>query len=185
MQDAFSTAHVLRLFSYFRQAERSVHYALSCPSQWREFVAYYNSDKQDCIRRLIHRLHQAGARESHVPPRESFHRSTFRAILWSLARLIVNRARASWLFSAEELSFFSATFQLLLRTLSLTDHPGLGPLFELRMDCLQAQVLIKEKLIGVRGLRRAETVEHFNQSDYVQGIAIEDLCGEDMLTEER
>ena len=32
---------VLALFCSFRQAERSVHYALSSPNQWTGFLAYY------------------------------------------------------------------------------------------------------------------------------------------------
>ena len=51
----------LLLFCCFRQADRSVHYALSCPTQWPQFVAYYDDVKRNRIRVAIGLLQDAGA----------------------------------------------------------------------------------------------------------------------------
>jgi hypothetical protein len=60
----------LLLFCYFRQAERSVHYALTFPNTWPQFLAYYDKTKQTQIAKVIGLLKDAGAESDKVPSRQ-------------------------------------------------------------------------------------------------------------------
>ena len=71
MASYFPKNTALTLFCVFRQAERSVHYALSCPSQWSQFVAYYDQPKQIQISEAIGMLKDAGAVQEKVSSRQA------------------------------------------------------------------------------------------------------------------
>jgi hypothetical protein len=123
MAFSFPKNKALTLFCLFRQAERSVHYALSCPSQWSQFVAYYDKPRRFQISEAIGMLQNAGAVRDNVPSRQALEQSGLLNIMRRLAGLLSNPLKRSWAFSTREMSFFSATLEHLLRILNQTDPP--------------------------------------------------------------
>jgi hypothetical protein len=175
MASYFPKNTALTLFCLFRQAERSVHYALSCPSQWSQFVAYYDEPKQIQISEAIGMLNDAGAAQDKVPSRQALARSGLLNIVSCAAGLLTNRLRRSWAFSVRELSFFSATLEHLLKILNNTDLPQKEELIGLRLDCFDCHYVISRRLIGVPEIQIANSIEHFNQSEYVRHVNFQDL----------
>jgi hypothetical protein len=97
----------LLLFCYFRQAERSVHYALSFPNDWPQFLAYYNKEKQTQITKVIGLLKDAGAELDRIPSRqELFAQNGWLSVVRCSAALLCNPLKCTWSFSRKELSFF-------------------------------------------------------------------------------
>jgi hypothetical protein len=165
----------LLLFCYFRQAERSVHYALSFPNEWSQFVAYYDKAKQTRIAEAIALLKDAGAETDRVPSRQEFVQNGFLSVIRCSLAFLSNPLKRIWPFSIREPSFFCATLEHLLRILSDTEPREKGELIELRLDCFHCHYIIGRKLIGVPEIRKADAIEHFNQSDYVSHVTFQDL----------
>lgn len=165
----------LTLFCIFRQAERSVHYALSCPSQWAQFVAYYETSKQTQISEVIGRLRDAGVREDNAPSRQVLAQDSLLSIVRCAAGLLCNRLKRSWAFTTQEIAFFCATLEHLLKILHNVDLPHKEELVELRLDCFYCHSVIARKLIGVTEIRKADLIEHFNQSEYVSHVTFQDM----------
>jgi hypothetical protein len=171
----FSKNTSLTLFCFLRQAERSVHYALSCPSQWSQFVAYYDKSKQTQISEVIGMLKDAGAVQDNIPSRQALAQSGLLSMVRCTAGLLCNPLKRSWAFSVREISFFSVTLEHLLRILHNADLPKKEELIELRLDCFVCNSVIARKLIGVREIKKASSVEHFNQSEYVTGFTFQEI----------
>lgn len=171
----FSKKTALTLFCYFRQAERSVHYALSCPSQWRQFVAYYDESRQAQITALLGMLKDAGAVLDRVPKRQAVAPNGWLSMARSVAGFFLNSLKNSWSFSVDEVSFFAATLEELLKVLHLDEPLDKKKLTELRLDCFTCHYTIRQRLIGVPEIHRADTIEHFNQSKYVSHVSLQDL----------
>jgi hypothetical protein len=165
----------LTLLCLFRQAERSVHYALACPSQWSQFVAYYDKPKQFQISEVIGMLQDAGAVQDNVPSRQDLAQNGLWSIVRCTAGLLSNPLKRSWAFSVREMSFFSATLEHLLKILNNTDLPQKEELIELRLDCFECHYVIARKLIGVPEMQIANSIEHFNQSEYVSHVKFQDM----------
>jgi hypothetical protein len=164
----------LLLFCSFRQAERSVHFAHSSPSQWLEFVAYYHG-KQPHIANAIAMLRDAGAVQDSVPRRHMLAESSLLSVARSITGLLCNRLKRSWSFSVDELSFFSATLERLRRILRHPVLPASEELIELRLDCFECHYLIGRKLFGVPEIRKADAIEHFNQSDHIRHVTFQEM----------
>ena len=173
----------LTLFCLFRQAERSVHYALSCPSQWSQFVSYYDKAKQIQISEAIGMLKDAGAVQDNVPSRQGLAQDGFLSFVRCTAGFLTNPFKRSWAFSVREISFFSATFEHLLRILNNTDLPQREELIELRLDCFECHYVIARKLIGVPEIQRANSIDHFNQSEYVSHVTFQEVGIHNLETE--
>lgn len=171
----FSKQTALTLFCLFRQAERSVHYALSCPSQWSQFVAYYDKLKQTRVSEVIGVLKDTGAVQSNTPSRQALAQASLMSIVRYTVGLLCNPLKRSWAFSREEASFFSATLERLLGILHNADLPQKEELIELRLDCYCCHSVIAHRLIGVAAIRKADLIEHFNQSGYVNHVTFEDM----------
>jgi hypothetical protein len=171
----FSKRIALKLFCCFRQAERSVHHAAAGPKQWALFLAYYDEPKWARIGALLEMLKAAGADPGDFPGRKAFERNSFLDVLRSAAAIPVNRLRASWSFSVPEISFFSATLERFFAILHCPDRPDGERLIDLRMACYECHAIIRRKLIGVPELRKADAIEHFNQSEYVSHVTFEDI----------
>jgi hypothetical protein len=165
----------LLLFCYFRQAERSVHYALTFPDSWPQFLAYYDKAKQTQIAKAISLLKDAGAEPDKAPSRLVFEQNGWLSVVRCSAALLCNPLKSSWSFSTQELSFFSATLEHPLRILGYAEPPEIDELIELRMDCFQCHYIIRRKLIGVPEIRKADAIEHFGQSKYVSPVTFQDL----------
>jgi hypothetical protein len=164
---------VLQLFRAFRQAERSVHFALSSPKLWTAFIAYYDAAKLARLREQICLLNKACAgsqdRRRDAPKLASGALSILRAA----GRLLANRLKSHWAFSIEEISYFVATLERLLEIAVTPRQPPVDELIAVRFDCLKCQWIIERELIGIRELKEARRVEHFCQSDYVNSGAIQ------------
>jgi hypothetical protein len=165
----------LLLYCYFRQAERSVHYVLSFPNEWPQFVAYYDKAKQSQIVKVIGLLKDAGAGLDKVSSRQEFQQNGLWSVLRCSIALLCNPLKRSWSFSIRELSFFYATLEHLLRILSYAEPREKNELIELRLDCFYCHNIIGRKLIGVPALRKADAIEYFNQSDYLRHVTFQDL----------
>jgi hypothetical protein len=121
-------------------------------------------------------LKEAGADASIAPASQSFTEPNIvAAILLSVARLVVNRFKKAWSFSEKELSFVAAAFKHLTNTLRRLERPSDQELQDLRGDLLLCQWIVERRLIGVAELRRAADIEHFNQSDYVEHVTLEQM----------
>lgn len=166
----------LLLFCFFRQAERSVHVALTFPKTWLQFLAYYDKAKQIQISKVIDLLKDAGAVLDKVPNRQELERKGWVSVVRCSAALVLNRFKRSWSFSKRELSFFSATLEHLLGILGHAEPPKTDELIELRVDCFDCHYLIAGKLIGVPEIKKANAIEHFGgQSKHINYVTFQDL----------
>jgi len=166
----------LLLFCYFRQAERSVHYALTFPNAWPRFLAYYDKIKQTQIANVIKLLKDAGAEVDKIPSRQAlFEQNDWLSFVRCSMALLCNPLKRSWSFSRQELSFFSATLDHLLQILGYPEPREHDELIELRRECFDCHYRIRAKLIGVPEIRKADAIEHFGQSEYVSPVTFEGL----------
>ena len=165
----------LLLFCCFRQAERSIHYAQSCPNQWPQFVAYYERAKQSQIAAVIGLLKDASAGETSVSSRHDLGQSGLRSVGQLLAAFLCNPLKRAWSFSVQELCFFSAKLEHLLSVLDDSERRANKELIELRLDLFQCHYIISRKLVGLSEIRKADAIEHFNQSEYVTHVTFADI----------
>jgi hypothetical protein len=174
MATLLSKKAALLLFCYFRQAERSIHHAVSCPTEWSQFVAYYDA-KQTEIITVITMLKDAGAARDSDVSREDLTENSLLSVGRSIAGLLWNRLKRTWSFSVRELSFFSGTLDKLLRMLHDSERPNKHELIELRLDCYYCHYTIGRKLIGIPEIRKADSIEHFMQSGYVNHVTFREM----------
>jgi hypothetical protein len=173
-----SRSTALTLFSVCRQAERSVHYALSCPGHWAEFVAFYDREKLGPVNSLLPILKRAVGDLLITPTCESFtERNVIVEILTALVRRVRNMWKKVWLMSGSEAAFISASLGKLLEILGQPECPRIEGLIELRMDLCLCQWILRRKLIGLPEFRIASAVEHFFQSDHVKHVTLQELIG--------
>jgi hypothetical protein len=175
MTTRFSRTTALKLFCSFREAERSVHHALTCRSQWPLFLAYYGEAKQRRIAELLKLLHDAGAVQDSSVCRQSLLNDSMVTFTRRIAAWLVNPLRHSWSFSRQETSFFAATFEHLLRLLRQFTAPPQENLIDLRFDCLACHTLIEGKLAGLPEIRQGYSIEHWFQSPYVRHVTFRQM----------
>jgi hypothetical protein len=173
---SFSKNTALMLFCCFRQAERSVHYALSSPSQWSDFVSYYDNVKSAQIAQFISVLKAAGATHGESSMSHMENQDTLSNIIICAIKVICNQFKKHWSFSMEEVSFFCRTLGRLEDAIR-GDLPSQGELIDLRMDCWRCHYIIAQRLIGVSAIKKAASIEHFNQSEYIEHIKFEEIVG--------
>jgi hypothetical protein len=171
----FTKTTALTLFCHFRQAERSIHQVLSCPSKWPQFVAYYDEPRQTQIAAAIATLESSGAVQVMPPRRAALAENALLSMVRCTAGLLWNRLKHSWSFSAQEASFFAATLERVLGILHRGELPHQEEFIELRLDCFHCHHLIARKLIGIPELRKADSIEHFNQSKYVRHVTLQEM----------
>jgi hypothetical protein len=175
MSSLLSKNSALALFCHFRQTERSVHYALSSPSLWEQFLAYYEP-KETNINQLIKMVTNAGAAMD--GPLGEAPESQFTPLMMvrEEARRLINPWKRAWSFSIGELSYFRATMARLLTIVHSPQMPPRDELIELRLDCFKCHYLIHRKLTGIPELTKASSVEHFLQSDCIDHFTLEEIC---------
>jgi hypothetical protein len=164
----------LALLCYLHQAERSVHFALSSPSQWPEFVAYYDDFKRGQIGQLVRTLKATETTPAGIPNLQLTPHDTVLDIVRFAASAVCNQFKKHWSFSPQEISFFCRTLERVISALHADSAHGEN-LVGLRTDCYECQYVIARRLIGVSAVRKALAVEHFGQSDYMNHIKIGDL----------
>jgi len=138
-------------------------------------VAYYDPPKRGLITDAVALLRNLGADPLAAVNRDSFPENTVFAIPGCLVRLVANKFKKAWSFSRKELSFFCSAFEHLLRVLDYAELPAIQELIDLRMDFYVCQWIIAGRLIGVPELKRAGKVEHFNHSDFVEHVTLEQM----------
>jgi hypothetical protein len=178
---SFSKKTSLTLLCYFRQSERSVHYVLSSPIQWPEFVKYYDNAKRTQIAELIHTLQAAGASQNGTSHFSVTAEDTFLSILSCAVNALRNQFKRQWSFSPQELSFFCGTLERLMETL-YQDFPCQEKLIELRWNCFRCHYLIARRLIGVSTIRKAASIEHFNQSEHIEHYKLDEVVFSHSMT---
>jgi hypothetical protein len=171
---SFSKNTALTLFCCFRQSERSVHYALSFPKEWPEFLAYYDKAKRTHIAELIRMLRAAGAARNGALYLSVRAQYTSLSIVSRAANALCNQFKNHWSFSVQELSFFCRTLERFIEALH-KDLPSQEELIELRTDCFRCHYAIARRLIGVSAIRKAASIEHFNQSEYVEHYNLDEI----------
>ncbi len=148
----------LMLFCYFRQAERSVHYALSFPDQWPQFLAYYDDGKKTRIADVIEMLKVYGATQGKDPGRQALAQDGWLNTVRCAAALVCNPLKRRWTFSAGQLSFFLVTLDNLLSILHQEHPPQKAELIELRRNCFECNYIVGRKLIGDAEIRKAASI---------------------------
>ncbi len=88
---------------------------------------------------------------------------------------LLNQVRNSWSFSVAELSFFCRTLERVLMMLRPAEVPSAEVLIDCRMDCYQCQYVIARRLIGIPEIRKAQSIEHWFQSDHVEHVTFQEL----------
>ena len=163
------------LYCHYRQAERSVHFALSNPAQWLGFIRYYDPMKRKALASALEALRAVGTTDRGIPTREQFLRTCFFRPWTFLLNQLRESATASWRFSEDELAFLCATlaaFDSVLDSHVAREH---AVLIDLRLDLCTCEAIIENRLIGVAELRTARNIEHFGQSDYVRHVTFEEI----------
>ncbi len=161
----------VRLFGCLRQAERSVHYALSNRSLWGEFTRYYDTSRRAVIESLLDHLRGLNISGFAVLSREYFSRDDFLNPL----TLVLNRLRrrkASWRFSNSELAFIYSALVAFEKVLDYNEPPAQESLIRLRMELLTCEWIIHHRMLGVPEIRRADHIEHFLQSPHMAERAL-------------
>lgn len=175
MKIEIDKSFALKLYSYARQAERSVDFAIASSTQWARLLQYYASERQEGLHAIAQRLRCEIKNNGPVPARRHFESvDLVRIVLLPLTHL-VNQTRRAWHFAHDEAHFISATFDSFIKTLSSMANPPEQCLIELRMDLFMCELIIERHLYGVPELRKAEKIEHFCQPDHIQHFTMEEL----------
>ena len=175
MKARFHKRTILNFLALFRQAERSVHYALSCPSQWPQFLSFYDERRRDQIAKAMESLRQSGADQGIAPARKELERSDLLDFLSACRNLAVNSFKRSWTFSQREAAYFYKTLQRLLELLQRPQRPPTDEFIELRLDCCQAGGIIRHRLLGVRETKDVDKIEHFFQNEWGKHFTFQEL----------
>lgn len=185
MKIQLAKSTVLKLFCFLREAERSVHRAITDP--WPEFRDYYRPAKVAALRRLAAALGEALG--SDIPTQEQMSReqagesvSPPGIFRYYLGHLIAARKKA-WPFPVPAVVFMATTLNRLVALLEATQKPDPGVLISLRMDCCAGEWMIESRCHGLPELRRARQVDHFNRAEWLPYVTLNDILGEGYLEE--
>jgi hypothetical protein len=165
----------LSLFCVFRQGERSIHFALSSPVEWAQLRSFYDFDKRKRISAIIDDFRRAGIVSENVSAPRSMITHGLISMAMRMAGLICNRFKCNWTFRLQEAEVFGATLARLLKTVQYVSAPETDELIQLRLDCFYCHYAIRQRLIGLSELRKANSIEHFNQSLFTEHFSFHDL----------
>jgi hypothetical protein len=161
MGTSLTRQQAVELSRLLREAERSVHYALSNRSLWPQFVEYYDERKRAAVREWLETLGGPG----HV---NRDHRETQSAgshdirSAWRVGTgLLLNRFRRAWWLSEAEARRICGVLQSLSETLQHPEPPEQAALIELRMKLDECERTLAEKLAGLPELRDVRGTDHF------------------------
>jgi hypothetical protein len=176
---------VLRLYCFLREAERSVHRAISDP--WPEFKDYYRPSKIAAVQHLAETLREALGSDFPIQDQMSREQAgksisppgIFR---YYLGHLIATRKR-DWTFPASAVAFMAGTLSRLVTLLEAAQKPNPDVLISLRMDCCASEWIIENRCHGLPELNRAKRIDHFHRTDWLPYVTLGDIVGEDHLEE--
>lgn len=166
---------VVLLFCFFRQAERSVDHALSSPTQWSDFLRYYDPSKRCLLSELLKSLDHEFVVAGHPSKEPILLNNVFLSTIVVILGLIVNRFKSTWKFSAREVAMFSSSLGKLQEILDGSDFPGSASLIDCRVRCWKCQFIMTCKLAGLDEIRKASDIEHFNQADFRRHFSYEEI----------
>src|SRR5262249_31818184 len=142
---------VLKLFCFCREAERSIHRALSDP--WHDFLAYYTAARRMDITQTVEAANQLLGRFpacSQPPsPTEIHKRPSGSYMVRNCLGRWLARWQTSWAFAAAEVCFFAVTLSALLRLLNEPQKPENDRLIELRMAFCDCEWIIESHCCGL------------------------------------
>jgi hypothetical protein len=168
---------VLRLFCYCREAERSVHRALTNP--WPAFRAYYSPAKVRAIKEAVARVTRQLGSSAECPTLPSRDQLAVRPDWAIFARVLfgrwLSRWETAWPFPRAEACYLAGTLTFLLRLLDDCDKPDSKVLIDLRMTLYDCQRIIEGRCYGVPGLKLANDIEHFDQTEWVKHVSLADV----------
>lgn len=163
------------LYSCIRQAERSLHFALSNKAQWGDFIRYYNVARRKAITSLLGNLRILNANGDSVRGRQRVSHSSFARPGIFLLNLLTRSIRTSWRFSGDDLAFLFAALSAFYDVLDAAQPPAHASLIELRLDLYSCEWIIENRMLGIPELRLAQNVEHYGQSGFVQHVTLEEM----------
>jgi hypothetical protein len=176
---------VLKLFCFLREAERSVHRAITDP--WPEFRDYYRPAKIAALQRLAATLGEALG--SDFPAQGLISReqagksiSSPGIFRYYLGHLIATR-KSAWTFPVPAVAFMAVTLNRLVTLVEATQKPDPSVLISLRMDCCASEWMIESRCHGLPELRRARRIDHFHRTEWLPYVTLSDILGEDYLEE--
>jgi hypothetical protein len=168
---------VLKVYYFCREAERSVHRALSDP--WPDFLAYYAPSRRADILATTELMNSLLGRSGlcrEPPTRNEIEKLPLRVSLWRacFGRWLARWER-SWSFSPPEVCFIAAVLTSLLRLLDELQKPAAEALIDLRLSFCDCQWIIERHSHGLPELRLADEVDHFNKTDSLPRVSLSDV----------
>jgi hypothetical protein len=168
---------VVRLYCYCREAERSVHRALSDP--WPEFRAYYGPAKTVPIHGLLENLAtavRAGGSCPDVSEREEgFGIARWRFFLrYWFGRWLV-RWEEGWFFPRREVCYMLGRLEALFRLLDAPTKPDAATLIALRKAFCECERIIEGRCYGLCEIEFARGIDHFNKTAWLPHVTLTDV----------
>lgn len=164
-----------------RQAERSVAFGLRSSAEWARMVEYYHEERRQLVLDTMERLEALTSHPNRHVSRESVFRFGLLGAVERLVMCVLNCFRRQWAFSEPEIQFIAGVLHTFVGDMQKADKPEPRHLVELRMDLLTCHEIIGRRMAGIPEFEKALKVEHFCQSDYLQFLTIEEICGPSAL----
>jgi hypothetical protein len=167
----------VKLFCFCREAERSVHRALTAP--WSHFQDYYNQDRLAPIRDLIDRVGGSVRAGGECPdlssPEGGYGLGPGRMFIrYFFGRWLV-RWETSWSFPGREICFILGRLRDLLEMLGSPSKPDHSTLIALRMALCECERIIKGRCYGLWEIELALGIDHFNKTEWLPRISLSDV----------
>ena len=90
----------------------------------------------------------------------------------------IAQRRTSWSFPAPQVRFLARVLHSLMQLLDEKHRPEADRLISLRMDFSVCQGIIECRCHGLRELERAKWMEHFQQTEWLPTVKLEEVLGE-------
>lgn len=163
------------LFCCLRQAERSVHYAVSTPSWWDQFLEYYDAPRRQMLRSIRDRLYAMGARRTRIPQREDVDRTflpyEMQIYFNQFTNFLLRPLKRSWRFTEDEVTFFAVALDAVDKLWDEREPPLANHyLVKLRTDISIARDIMEIRMAGIPQIKKAMWMEHFCCPDYFHPI---------------
>ncbi|MBW3598284.1 MAG: hypothetical protein KY475_13555 [Planctomycetes bacterium] len=166
---------LIRIFACCRQAQMSVHRILPFGDVWREFQQFYSERRRGLLNNCLEQLGMLLPPETAAPSREQVERTARWLPFTSRLRSVVNGRRPRLAVSADHLAYIDAALKQFRSFLDQPQKPNTHEIIAMRTELYTCQWLTRAYLAGDKAADAAQHVEHFNQSDYRQHVAIDEI----------
>jgi hypothetical protein len=155
-------SEIVALYRCLREAERSFHFVLNPARSWSSFRSYYHPTKLDQIRHVSEAVD--GVVEELRPPPKLEELLLSPPPWWrSWVPHLIAPWQRHWSFSDAEIAFITGGLRLLIQLLDRAEKPEPTELIETRQALCQAAQLIEFRCPGLRELKHAQDVAHYDQ----------------------